>query len=187
MDKRLRVLVERIDACAAWSHLLTAEDLRSAAALSGERRRREFLAWRSLVRRELGPVDIGYAPSGAPRLACGGLSVSHCDVYVAVYLADGPCGVDVERLNRNFRRVIPRYATPQEAALCDDPRLDAALWCAKEALYKYAGRKGLDLRRDLLIERVDFTQGRMSGRICGGEAIPIGLRTFDGHLLVWVG
>lgn len=188
MDNRVRLFVERVDACAAWERLLTEEDLKAAASLCAGRRRQEFLAWRSLVRRELGAVGIGYASTGAPQLADGGgLSVSHCNQYVAVCLADGPCGVDVECLDRNFSRIASRYASAGELALDDDPRLPAALWCAKEALYKFAGRTGLDLRHDLHIAEVDFARGRMTGRICGGKSVTVRFRTFDCHLLAWVG
>jgi hypothetical protein len=188
MDKGARLVVERLDACAAWEHLLLQEDREAAARLRGERRMGEFLAWRSLLRRELGPVGIGYAPSGAPQLANGGfLSVSHCERYVALCIADGPCGVDVESLERNFGRVVGRYASADELALSDDPRLYAALWCAKETLYKYAGREGLDFVRDLCIVRIDFEAGVMEGSVCGGTPVAIRFRTFDGHLVAWTG
>ena len=32
--------------------------------------------------------------------------MSHCERYVALCIADGPCGVDVEWLGRNFGRVV---------------------------------------------------------------------------------
>lgn len=187
MDNRVRLLVERIEACAGWEHLLTAEDHAAAVLRGAGARRREFMAWRALVRRERGAVGIGYAPTGAPQLAGGSLSVSHSRDYVVVCLGDGPCGVDVERLDRNFSRCLSRYATAAERTLSDDPLLPAALWCAKEALYKYAGRTGLNLRRDLRIERIDFARGCMTGRICGGEPLTIRFRAFDGHMLAWVG
>ena len=188
MADSLRLIVERIDACTALHPLLTQQDRAAAADLRPERRRAEFLAWRALVRREAGAVGIGYAPWGAPQLDDGRrLSVAHCDRYVAVLIADGPCGVDIERLDRAFGRAAERYAAPHELALSADPRLPAALWCGKEALYKFAGRRGIRLKRDLAIGAVDFEAGRMTGSVCGSVAITIRFRIFDGHLLAWVG
>ena len=126
---------------AAWA---TAEERAAAAAFGSERRRREYLTWRALVRRELGrDVHIAYDAVGAPVLENRPehLSVSHCDGRVAVCLSLRRCAVDIEPVTRNFGRVLSRYMTPEEQALADDPLLPAAVWCAKETLYKYAGRR----------------------------------------------
>ena len=58
--------------------------------------------------------------------------------------------------------------------LSDDSHWLAVAWCAKETLYKYAGRRELDLLLDLRIEEVDFRTATLVGRICGG--IPLTLR-----------
>ena len=47
--------------------LLTAQDIASASRFQNERRRNEHLAWRRIVRRELGrEVVIDYDDTGAP-------------------------------------------------------------------------------------------------------------------------
>ncbi|MFR6634745.1 MAG: hypothetical protein ACLUQ6_07920 [Alistipes onderdonkii] len=63
--------------------------------------------------------------------------------------------------------------------------LPAAVWCAKEALYKYARRPGLDLLHDLRVEAVDFAAGTVVGRIGGGEAIRLTLHRADGFITVY--
>lgn len=152
---------------AAWTTL----EERAAAAAFAPARRREFLAWRAVVRRELGrDVRIGYAATGAPQLPDGQahISVSHCPGRVAVLLAGGRCAVDIEPAARNFERAAPRYLTPDERMLSADPAWLAVAWCAKEALYKYAGRPGLDLLRDLRLEEVErCTDG--CGAVAGGR------------------
>ena len=122
------------------------------------------------MRRELGhDVKIDYNELGAPYLPDGEacLSVSHCPGSVVVALADRPCAVDIETLARDFLSVAPRYLNPAELALSDDARWPAVAWCAKETLYKYAGRRESDLRHDLHIEEVDFRTATLVGRICG--------------------
>ena len=71
-----------------------------------------------------------------------------------------------------------------EAALGDDPRVAGVVWCAKETLYKLARRRGLDLLRDLAIERIDFAAGEVVGRIRGGEPIPMRLELREGLIVV---
>ena len=171
---------------AAWA---TAEERAAAAAFGSERRRREYLTWRALVRRELGrDVRIAYDAVGAPVLENRPeyLSVSHCDGRVAVCLSLRRCAVAIEPVPRNFGRVLSRYMTPEEQALADDPLLPAAVWCAKETLYKYAGRRELDLLRDLRITEADLAAGCLAGRIAGGAPVAMRLLCRDGYLATFI-
>lgn len=171
---------------AAWA---TAEERAAAAAFGSERRRREYLTWRALVRRELGrDVRIAYDAVGAPVLENRPeyLSVSHCDGRVAVCLSLRRCAVDIEPVTRNFGRVLSRYMTPEEQTLADDPLLPAAVWCAKETLYKYAGRRELDLLRDLRITEADLAAGCLAGRIAGGAPVAMRLLCRDGYLATFI-
>ena len=93
--------------------------------------------------------------------------------------------MDIEPATRDFRRAASRYLTPEEEALSDDPLLPGIVWCAKETLYKYAGRRELDLLRDLRILSVDIAAGRIVGRICDGEPLELQLRFVDGCVVVW--
>lgn len=150
-------------------------------------RRREFLAWRAVVRREVGAdAAIGYDALGAPVVAnypiC--LSVSHCSGRVAVALSDVRCAVDIEPAGRDFGRVASRYMTAGERSLSDDPLWPGIVWCAKEALYKYAGRPGLELLHDLRIERTDPVSGRLTGRIVGEAPQELGVRCEEGFIVV---
>ena len=166
----------------------TAGERDRAAAFSNERRRREYLTWRALVRRELGcEVRIGYNDVGAPLLPDGEafLSVSHCDGRVAVCLSSDRCAVDIEPASRDFSRVADRYMTPAERDLSQDPLWPGYVWCAKEALYKYAGRQSLDLREDLRIVSADLADGRMLGRIASEEPLLLTASCLEGFLVVY--
>lgn len=158
---------------AAW----TTPGEQAEAAAFAPARRREYLAWRAVVRRELGrDVRIGYAATGAPLLPDGEahISVSHCPGRVAVLLAERRCAVDIESAARNFGRAVPRYLSSDERDLSADPAWYAAAWCAKEALYKYAGRLGLDLLRDLRLEEVEWRTAVRGAGAGGGFAGCVG-------------
>lgn len=171
---------------AGW---VTRGEMAAAQGFLREHRRREYLTWRAIVRRELGTdVGIAYDAAGAPVVDRDGvhIGVSHCRGWVAVCISDAPCAVDIELVSRNFSRAVPRYMSSAEQALSDDPLLPAVVWCAKETLYKYAGRPGLDLLRDLHVESVDFAAGTVVGRIGSGEAVRLSLRTADGLVAVYI-
>ena len=147
--------------------LIAAEDVASAMRFQNEKRRREHLAWRRIVRRELGAkVHIEYNDVGAPQVDAAGkfISVAHGGESVAVAIADEPVGVDIESLDRDFDRAKERYMSVEELALSDDSRWACYVWCAKEAIYKLCGKRGLELREELLLEAFD----RESMTIYGG-------------------
>ena len=138
--------------------LIAAEDVASAMRFQNEKRRREHLAWRRIVRRELGAkVHIDYNDVGAPIVdtADRWISVAHGGESVAVAIADNPVGVDIEGLSRDFDRVAPRYMTEEETALSEDRRWACFVWCAKEAMYKLYGRRGVELRGELRVDSFD--------------------------------
>lgn len=137
-----------------------AADIVRASAFGPARRRAEFLTWRAVAYRELGPdAAIGYDAAGGP-LVCNDpslfMGVSHGAGRVAVILADEPCAVDIESSDRCFDRVRDRYLSPAEAALGGgDPAWAAVAWCAKETLYKLTRRRGLDLLEDVRLTSFD--------------------------------
>ena len=184
-----RLIVRRLDCDeepAGLSEWTTAAEQSEAVGFA-PRRRREYLMWRAVVRQELGrDVAISYAANGAPQVDCGAfISISHSADLVTVCISDGPCAVDTEPLRRNFDRVKPRYLSAAEASLSDDVRLAAAVWCAKEALYKLASREGIDFLNDIRIVAVDFTAGTITGTVCGGSHIVLKMEFVDDNIIVY--
>lgn len=162
------------------------ETERQAVALFPVERRREYLTWRAMLRREIGPAEIVYNAVGAPVVVdrnniC--IGVSHGAGHVALCISDTPCAVDIERLDRNFDRISSRYLTPNERALSSDPRFAAVVWCTKETLYKISGEQGLNLLSDLCIMAVG--NGWIEGRIKKREPLRLSFRYFDDVVVVW--
>ena len=168
----------------------TMAELKSVEGITAQSRRAERLAWRRTLRRVAGEeCEVSYTEQGAPRITnsrFGHISVSHCADYVAVLLAESPCGVDVERTNRNFERVASRYITPKEQALSADERASAAIWSAKEALYKMQGREGVDFLRDMEIISLDFEGATIKARMSDGQRVEMGIVFPDEeHIIVY--
>ena len=165
----------------------TSDDMHLVEAFGSENRQREALAWRAIVRRELGAeCRISYDEWGAPVVegaACH-IGVSHSGERVAVIIGEGPCAVDIERCDRNFDRVVSRYLSDEELALSSYENYKAVAWCTKECLYKYYRRKGLDFLRDIRIVEVAIEQGRISGTILGGEKMDMKVEFKDGYVVV---
>lgn len=189
-----RLLVEEIPwAYACCDALITAEDVASASRFQNERRRNEHLAWRRVVRRELGrKISIGYNEVGAPVVDTPDtyISVAHGAGCVAVAISDSRVGVDIERTDRDFGSVSSRYMTLAEQQLSADERWAAVVWTAKEALYKLYGRRGVELRGELQIESYNADTHQLKARMIGeayatvdielrGEQIVVAMAYFE--------
>ena len=172
----------------------TEAELQSVEGFKSMSRRMERLAWRALLRdiSSTANVEVEYLPSGKPLLKNSSykhLSVSHCRDYVAVALSQSPCGVDIERVDRNFSRVRSRYMTDEEAMLSADDYWSALVWCAKEALYKYVGRERVDFKCDMSIksvQRQDSSSWLLVAELFGAEQVELrGELIGTGHILVF--
>lgn len=172
----------------------TEEELQSVEGISSQSRRAERLAWRLLLRSVLPTAQIEYLSSGKPEIKnsqYNHISVSHCQDFVAVAIATKHCGIDVERYDRNFERVKSRYMTAEEQSLSEDEHWAAVVWCAKEAMYKMAGREGVDFKRDMQIISAESPFVGGSGRWhlvahLFGERVELqGIPIDDDHILVF--
>ena len=161
-----RVIIEEIPwLYACCDSDITAADVASASRFQNERRRTEHLAWRRVVRRELGrDVVIDYNEVGAPvvNLEATHLSVAHGAGRVAVAIANKRVGIDIESLERNFESISSRYMSAEEQALSTHKEWGAMVWTAKEALYKLYGERGLDLKCDIVLTAYNPTQSEIS-------------------------
>ena len=164
-------------------------DLRSTEGFTSASRRAERLAWRRVLRRLSPEAEVEYNASGAPLLKNSPythISVSHCRDCVAVALSCAPCGVDVELRERNFERVAERYISQAERALCAEAWWLAAVWCAKECLYKMGGREGVDFCRDIIIEGVAMEAEQILCRGVDGAAVTLKYALPDeNHIVVY--
>jgi len=156
--------------------LCSRHDVADAENIGAASRRLQRLAARAALRVALPDAKVSYSDIGAPYITQSCISISHCEGYAAVLLSEAPCGVDIENTGRNFDRVAERFVSEQEKSLSakDSAIFLPLIWCAKEALYKFSGRKELDLKRDIEIVSVDIDEGKITGRLpdnpCAGLA-----------------
>ena len=171
-----RLFIESIGSEEVLRESANSADIAAVEHISNVNRRCEVLAWRAIVRRELGvEVQIGYDEYGAPQVDIPAtyISVSHSKGVVSVLISDTPCAVDIEHSDRNFHRVSSRYLSEWEKTIAEQNNLSAEMWCAKEALYKYYKRGNLDFVEHIKISRYDESKGELIATICDGEPIVV--------------
>ena len=186
----VKVIVEPIpQVYACCDTLITAADVASAVRFQNERRRAEHLAWRRVVRRELGRgVFIDYNDVGAPTVDIPNtyISVAHGGSMVAVAVSDCRVGIDIESAERDFERAKQRYMSDEELALSDDALWPAMAWTAKEAMYKLYGKRGLDLRDDLHIRSLDSATRQIVGELDGEARALVNISISEVNMVVAV-
>lgn len=183
-----KVIVERIPwAYACCDTLITAEDVASASRFQNERRRSEHLAWRRVVRRELGRgISISYNEVGAPEVDTPNthISVAHGAGCVAVAISDQRVGIDIESRERDFARASSRYMSEHEAQLSTKEWWPAAVWTAKEALYKLFGRRGVELRDDLKIVAYNADSKQITAQLPDNIMTIVDIELYDENIIV---
>lgn len=93
-------------------------------------------------------------------------SISHSFPYVAAVISETEeCGIDIQVWKGSIQSVAHMFLSPEEEQLCrpgnalrrvhePDARLLTLAWCAKEAAYKWNGRRATDFIEHLPIGQI---------------------------------
>lgn len=149
--------------------------------LKHEARRREWIATRWLILNQLTELSVDVFGGGERRLhvekdahgrlflplaADWGVSVSHCPGFVAVLLAPGRVGVDVERYRPQVLRLANRYLQEAEQLILGKDTAGLILgWAVKEAVFKWMGGGSISFREEIQIESLQPRQALLQVRI----------------------
>lgn len=89
---------------------------------------------------------------GAPYIASETreISISHCHGIAALAVGnDSRFGIDIETQRPTLRRVARKFLSAEELTRVTADTALLAAWTIKEALYKAAGKAGVDFARDV--------------------------------------
>ena len=141
--------------------------------LDSERKKREFLIIRLLTEELFGKkTGLTYEKSGKPCIENNGLniSVSHSEKMAAVFISRYNIGIDVESTQRNIQKITHRFLHESEWKFIEGNEnsslIATLIWCAKEAIYKCAGEKGIIFGKQIIINPpVPFGEELFFGRL----------------------
>ena len=121
----------------------------------------------------------------------GHVSVTNSFPWVAVQIhPDRPVGIDLETLRPRMVDVVTRILNSEEAKDAGtDTRKHGVYWCAKEALFKWSGRRPVSLRSDISVGPfVMADRGLLSGTVLdeGGRRQTVDLEYLaeNDHIMV---
>lgn len=120
-------------------------------AINNPVRRIEHLAGRNLLRLLAPDIDlqnIVVDEHGKPHLTGDALffSISHSFPYIAVIInRDEPTGIDIQTIQPRITVMQHKFLSPAEQELFqNDTELLTLAWSAKEAVYKWYGKRNLE-------------------------------------------
>jgi 4'-phosphopantetheinyl transferase len=145
------------------------------STLTNPNKRLEHIAARALVKSLMSAINASYRgirkdefgkpfPEGSDFQ----LSLSHSYPYVAALLdRNSSAGIDLEQFKIKLLKIAPRVLSIGELENAGrDLKKHCVYWCAKEALIKIYGKKGLVLAQNLKIEPFELrNEGFISGKI----------------------
>ncbi len=129
--------------------------------IKNEKRRVEHLAGRYLLKHlveDFPLMSIGKDEHDKPRIEDNEyyFSISHSWPYVAAMIdPHNEAGIDIQTWHHNIGRIQDKFLSEAEQKLFHNEQLITLAWCAKEAAYKWNGKRGVDFIEHLPIEYFD--------------------------------
>lgn len=154
--------------------------------LHSEKKQREFLAIRHLLREAQLPTTALYYTEGKPQLEGQYISISHSHDFVMIALSPHPIGIDIERCTPRILRLAPRF-TPWQAPpdMDESAQIQAytQLWTIKEALYKVTDLPSVRFYEDLQVAHFEPLAPRQQALITHPE----GDKAYETQSFFWEG
>lgn len=136
------------------------------ATMANEKKRKEHLAGRFLLthlKHDFPLWNIRPDIHDKPRIDHNEyyFSISHSYPYVAAVInSHREAGIDIQTWHPRINRIQHKFLSASEQELFgNDPAMLIVAWCAKEAAYKWQGRRGVDFITHLPIASVDAQEG----------------------------
>jgi phosphopantetheinyl transferase len=130
--------------------------------IKNEKRRMERLAGRFLLKHlkeDFPLLNIRPDEHDKPRIDDNQyyFSISHSWPYVAAVVSPYvECGIDIQTWHPKMEKLQSKFLSSEEQVFFrNDPRLITLAWSAKEAVYKWQGRRGVDFIEHLPVTRVE--------------------------------
>jgi 4'-phosphopantetheinyl transferase len=169
-------------------------------SLSNGKRALHWLSTRLLLRTMLNTadyIDCKMDDHGKPYLVNSDtyISLSHSYDYAAVIIGKGKkVGVDIELIKMKIKSIKHKFLSDVELAqkqIGDNINGLYVSWCAKEAIYKWHGKKGLEFKQHIHIKPFKLKEEGSLNAIVelpeGSQELVVNyFKTKDGYMLGYV-
>jgi len=139
-------ITETLDELLQLSHVISTADLNT------EKRKKEWIASRLLLKKISPNTTISYNEFGAPKLNNGNyISISHSKGLVAIIISQQQVGIDIEEISEKALRVSSKFISTNNLKSLTTEKA-TLIWCCKEAIYKWYQKGNIDFIKDIIIQ-----------------------------------
>ncbi len=141
--------------------------LKGYNSFHSENRIKQWFATRLLINHIFEGEEIQYNEFGKPYLNNGWhISISHTSEYAVILLnQNNSCGIDIEKISPKVERIKHKFLSTNDLKKVSTEKELTIYWCAKEALYKYYGKKEVLFIENLFIEEFNPNTNEFKGII----------------------
>lgn len=124
--------------------LLSEAEKKQMEAIKLEKRKKEWLATRILLRTLAKGKTLDFLPNGKPILHPNShISISHSGDLAGMALSSQPVGLDIQGVDEKLLRIEKKFVNSSESSFLPDNayRVEylTVIWSVKEAVFKYFG------------------------------------------------
>ena len=123
----------------------------STPDFNNEKRKKEYLASRLLLKDIAPNTKITYNEYGAPKLENGEhISISHSKNLVAIIISKQKVGMDIEQISEKSLRLSSKFISEKTRTTLNKEKA-TLIWCLKEAVFKWHQKGKVDFIKDIII------------------------------------
>ena len=158
----------------------------STPDFNNEKRKKEYLASRLLLKDIAPKTKITYNEYGAPTLENGEhISISHSKNLVAIIFSKQKVGLDIEKISEKPLRLASKFISEDEHQNLTEEKA-TLIWCVKEAIFKWHEKGNVDFKKDIKIKEFEIMEkGEISCNF-KGEKIIVKYWKIDNQYLAYV-
>lgn len=165
-------------------------DLSKTPQTKSESRVKQWLSTRILLTHFFKDTTITYDDLGKPYLTNNwNISISHSGDYVAINLnSEQNCGIDIEKITPKVERIKHKFLSSSDLKAITTIENLTIYWGAKEALYKYYGKREVLFIENLFIENYSTDSSIFNGIINMPDLkkeIKMGWEKIEDYILVY--
>ncbi len=142
IKKEARIIIWKIDESEETlaSQIRNKEHVSWVKSRKAESSRKQYLATRIILEQEGYDHVLTKDENGKPLLPDHHISITHDHNYVAVMIANQPCGIDLQSVSEKVLRVEHKFTHPEDTVTDPNALIGLTInWCIKEAIYKIHG------------------------------------------------
>ena len=158
----------------------------TTAGINSEKRKKEWISSRLLLK-EINPKhSISYNESGSPKLNNKhNISISHSKEFVAIIISQKNVGIDIEKISEKSIKVSSKFISEDNIKNLTTEKA-TLIWCCKEAIFKWHEKGGIDFIADIKIYPFKkMEEGKITADFRGIPLI-LNYQKINNHYLVYV-